>query len=58
VEPLVTINLDIKVVEPRFFAASAAPPNKCMELTVKSVVPFARERAKVPPLFPAAHAGR
>jgi hypothetical protein len=29
--------------------------NKRMELTVKSVTPFARRRAKGAPLFPAAH---
>ena len=42
----------------RCIEASEAPPNKCMELTVKSVVPFAKRRAKATPLFPAAHAGR
>ena len=45
------------VVEPRFVAVNAAPPNKWMERTVKSVTPFAKRRAKGAPLFPAAHPG-
>ena len=36
----------------------ALPPNNAMELTVKSVTPFARGRAKGAPLFPAAHRRR
>jgi hypothetical protein len=44
------------VVEPRFVAVDELPPNKGMELTVKSVTPFAY--AKAAPLFPAAHAWR
>jgi hypothetical protein len=48
----------IDVIEPRFIALSAAPPNNWMELTVKSVTPFAKRRAKVAPLSPAAHPGR
>jgi hypothetical protein len=44
-----------KVIEPRFIAASAVPPNRWMELTVKSVTPFAKRRAKGAPLLPAAH---
>jgi hypothetical protein len=47
-----------KVSERRFVQGNAAPPNKWMEPTVKSVVPFAKRRAKATPLFPAAHAGR
>ena len=34
------------------------PPNKGMELTVKSDTPFAKKRAKGAPLLPAAHPGR
>ena len=44
--------------EPHFVTVNEPPPNKCMELTVKSVVSFAKRRAKATPLFPAAHAGR
>ena len=36
----------------------ACAPNKGMELTVKSVTPFARGRAKGAPLSPAAHPRR
>jgi hypothetical protein len=35
-------------------SAAQAPPNKSMELTIKSVTPFAR--AKAAPLLLAAHA--
>ena len=31
------------------------PPNKWMELTVKSGMSFAKKKAKATPLFPAAH---
>ena len=37
---------------------SVLPPNNGMELTVKSDTPFARRRAKVAQLFPAAHPWR
>ena len=37
---------------------SVQAPNKGMEPTVKSVIPFARRRAKGLPLFPAAHSRR
>jgi hypothetical protein len=46
-----------QVIEPRFVTVNAAPPNKGMELTVKSVAPFARGRAKGAPLFSAARPG-
>jgi hypothetical protein len=36
----------------------ALPPNNWMELTGKSVTPFAKRRAKVAPLLPAAHPER
>ncbi len=36
----------------------ALPPNKGMELTVRSVTPFAKRRAKGAPLRPAAHPKR
>ena len=48
----------IDMVEPHFVAVNALPPNKCMELTVKGVMSFAKRRAKATPLFPAAHARR
>jgi hypothetical protein len=38
--------------------ACAVPPNQRMELTDKSVTPFARRRAKGAPLLSAAHAWR
>ena len=44
-----------KVSEPQSVGASAVPPNRWMELTVKSVTPLARRRARVAPLLPAAH---
>lgn len=44
------------MIELRFVAAGALPPNKGMEPTVKSVTPFAC--AKGAPLFPAAHPRR
>ena len=47
-----------KVIAPRYVTVSEPPPNKGMELTVKSVTPFARRRAKGAPLSPAAHPGR
>ena len=37
---------------------NAVPPNKGMELTVKSDTPFAKRRAKGAPLLPAAHPRR
>jgi hypothetical protein len=37
---------------------NGVPPNKGMELTVKSDTPFARRRAKGAPLLPAAHPRR
>mgnify|MGYP006899816860 CR=1 FL=1 len=46
------------MIEPHFVTVNAVPPNKWMELTVKSVTPFARGRAKEVPLFPAAHPRR
>ena len=46
------------VIERRCIEVSALPPNKGMERTVKSVTPFAKKRAKVAPLFPAAHSRR
>jgi hypothetical protein len=36
----------------------ALPPNKGMELTVKSDTPFAKRRAKGAPLLPATRAAR
>jgi hypothetical protein len=44
----------IEVIELRSIEVVTPPSNKSMELTVKSVTPFAR--AKRAPLFPAAHA--
>lgn len=44
--------------EPHFVTVGEPPPNKWMELTVKSAVPFAKRRAKGTPLFPAAHPRR
>jgi hypothetical protein len=58
VEPLAENPVYVEAIEPRFVTVNAAPPNKWMELTVKSVVPFAKRRAKVTPPFPAAHAWR
>ena len=58
VDPLVKAGGDGKVVEPRFVTVNVAPPNKWMQLTVKSVTPFAKRRAKGAPLLPAADAGR
>ena len=46
------------VVAPHSIAVNAVPPNKWMELTGKSVTPFARGRAKGAPLLPAAHPRR
>ena len=46
------------VIEHRFGEVNEAPPNKWMQLTVKSVTPFARRRAKGAPLSPAADPGR
>jgi hypothetical protein len=45
-----------KVIELRFIAASAVPPNQRMELTAKSVTPLAGARRA--PLSSAAHASR
>jgi hypothetical protein len=44
------------MIELRGLEISAAPSNKHMELTVKSITPFAR--AKAAPLLPAAHVWR
>jgi hypothetical protein len=43
-----------KLIELHFVEVSAPPPNKRMELTIKSVTPFAF--AKAAPLLLAAHA--
>jgi len=47
--------MDIRIEHP-FIEFSALPSNKHMELTVKSVTPFAG--AKAAPLLPAAHVWR
>jgi hypothetical protein len=47
---------EFRVVAPHCISRIALPSNKSMELTVKSVMPFAF--AKVTPLSPAAHACR
>ena len=44
------------MIELHGITVSEPPPNKRMELTVKSVTPFAR--AKAAPLLPAAHVWR
>ena len=44
-----------QVIELQFFALSALPPNKGMQLTVKSVVSFAKRRARLAPICPTAH---
>ena len=46
------------VSELRFITVNAAPPNKCMELTVLLGTRLARRRARQAPSSPAAHAGR
>ena len=43
-----------ELIELRFVEVNAAPSNQSMELTIKSVTPFAR--AKAAPLLLAAHA--
>jgi hypothetical protein len=46
------------VIERQCIEFYAVPPNKGMELTVKSDTPFERRRAKGAPLLPAAHPQR
>ena len=51
-ESVVAMRGEANVIEPRFVAVSALPPNQGMQLTIKSVTPFAF--AKVAPLLLAA----
>jgi hypothetical protein len=52
------INIAVSFFAEPAHGYGALPLNKGMQLTVKSVTPFAKRRAKVTPLFRAAHPRR